>query len=164
MTTEMGEYLVGAYLKLIEGCDVVDYNVRKPGGGLEGLRELDVVGFRFSDGTAFLCEVTTHIRGLLYGSGTDETIKRIHAKHENQVSYAQERLEGFPNRRYQFWAPYVPKGKLTEGLAQIEGLELVSNSLYKKRVNELQIMAKTAYHDTGNPFFRVLQILAAVRE
>lgn len=28
--TEMGEYVVGAYLKLVEGCDVVDYNVRMP--------------------------------------------------------------------------------------------------------------------------------------
>lgn len=27
----MGEYLVGAYLKLVEGCDVVDYGVRTPG-------------------------------------------------------------------------------------------------------------------------------------
>ena len=30
MKTEMGEYIVGAYLKLVEGCDVVDYNVRPP--------------------------------------------------------------------------------------------------------------------------------------
>ena len=26
MATEMGEYIVGAYLKLILGCDVLDYN------------------------------------------------------------------------------------------------------------------------------------------
>lgn len=30
MNTEMGEYLVGAYLKIIEGCEF-------PGGGLKGL-------------------------------------------------------------------------------------------------------------------------------
>ena len=44
MPTEMGEYLVGAYLKIIKECDFVDYNVRQPGGGLEGLNELDVIG------------------------------------------------------------------------------------------------------------------------
>ena len=32
--TEMGKYLVGAYLKLIVGCDFVDYNAPVPGGGL----------------------------------------------------------------------------------------------------------------------------------
>jgi hypothetical protein len=44
MATEMGEYLVGAYLKLLEQCSFVDYNVRPPGGKLEGLIELDVIG------------------------------------------------------------------------------------------------------------------------
>jgi hypothetical protein len=160
----MGEFLVGAYLKLIEECDVVDYNVRMPGGGLEGLKELDVVGFRFSDGTAFLCEVTTHIRGVLYGNGNEDSLARIRSKHENQKAYAEARLERFPQRRYQFWAPYVPKGRLTAGLAEIEGLELVINGVYKERVEQLKALARTAYHDTGNPFFRALQILEAVRD
>jgi hypothetical protein len=33
--TDIGEYAVGAYLKIIKKCDFVDYNVRSPGGGLE---------------------------------------------------------------------------------------------------------------------------------
>ncbi|MGB5215711.1 MAG: hypothetical protein WBN88_18965 [Anderseniella sp.] len=40
MATEMGEYLVGAYLQLEQQCDVVSFNVRPPGGGLKGLQEL----------------------------------------------------------------------------------------------------------------------------
>jgi hypothetical protein len=40
MATEMGEYIVGAYLKLVLGCDVVDYNTRPPGGGVTGLNEM----------------------------------------------------------------------------------------------------------------------------
>ena len=64
--TDIGEYAVGAYLKIIKKCDFVDYNVRSPGGGLEGLNELDVVGLDFKNKTAYLCEVTTHIRGVLY--------------------------------------------------------------------------------------------------
>jgi len=39
MLTDIGEFIVGAYLQLIEECDVIDYNVRPPGGGLEGLNE-----------------------------------------------------------------------------------------------------------------------------
>ena len=38
MNTEMGEYLVGAYLKLINKCDIIDYNARRPGGRMPGLR------------------------------------------------------------------------------------------------------------------------------
>ena len=91
MKTEMGEYIVGAYLKLIEGCDVVDYNVRPPGGGLAGLSEFDVIGLRFKDSTAIMCEVTTHIRRLLYKTN-EETAKRIAKKHERQKDYAKEHL------------------------------------------------------------------------
>ena len=29
MATEMGEDIVGAYLKLVLGCDVVDYNASR---------------------------------------------------------------------------------------------------------------------------------------
>jgi len=52
MATEMGEYAVGAYLALVEHCDVVSYNVRRPGGKSEGLNELDVVGLEFKSKTA----------------------------------------------------------------------------------------------------------------
>ena len=34
--TEMGEYVVGAWLREIGGCDFVNYNVRPPVGGNEG--------------------------------------------------------------------------------------------------------------------------------
>ena len=162
--TEMGEYAVGAYLKLVENCDVVDYNVRLPGGGLAGLRELDVVGFRFRDGTAFLCEVTTHILGVVYGSGNDDTLAKIHAKFDYQMEYAAKQLERFPRRVYQFWAPYVPKGKTLASLGEIAGLELIVNGEYKRRVKALDKLAATKRQDTGNPFFRVLQILGALRD
>ena len=81
MGTEIGEYIVGACLKLIKGCDVVDHNVRRPGGGLSGLDELDVLGLDFKNRIAYLCEVTTHLDGLLYGSGNAETVKRIKTKY-----------------------------------------------------------------------------------
>ncbi len=35
MFTYIGEFIVGAYLQLIEECDFIDYNVRPPGGGLK---------------------------------------------------------------------------------------------------------------------------------
>ena len=163
MSTEMGEYVVGAYLKLEEGCDFVDFNVRPPGGGLKGLGELDVVGLNFKTETAFLCEVTTHVTGLLYGSNS-ETVERVAAKHQRQREYAREFLGNFSKHLFMFWSPVVPKGYPTENLAKIHGLELVINGYYKERIELLRLRARTEAQDTGNPFFRALKILEHLRE
>ncbi len=162
MATEMGEYLVGAYLKLIESCDFVDYGVREPGGGLSGLNELDVVGINFNDKKAFLCEVTTHIRGLLY-KDNKESIRRIARKHQIQQESAKSHLSEF-KPVFMLWSPNVPKGYLTDELPKISTIELVINSEYKRRVIELQQKAGQEKQDTGNPAFRLLQILGALRD
>jgi len=158
----MGEYVVGAYLKLELGCDFVDYNVRPPGGGLRGLAEFDVIGFDLRKSIVYLCEVTTHVGGLLYVSNS-ETIRRVHAKHERQKAYAADRLGGFTHKRYMFWSPVVPVGAVTNGLAEIDGLECVLNSDYAAAVDALRLRARTESQDTGNPFFRSLQILECLR-
>lgn len=90
MVTDIGEYAVGAYLKIELNCDVLDYNVRPPGGGMAGLAEFDVLGFNFSARTAYLCEVTTHLRGLTYGQGTrtplSESARSISGNRNTQSS------------------------------------------------------------------------------
>lgn len=156
-----GEYLVGAYLQLVEECDFVAYNVRPPGGGLEGLNEFDVVGLKFESKTAYLCEVTTHIDGVRYNQ---KTVERVRDKHKRQKDYAKKYLKDFENVIFQFWSPVVPVGYLTEGLAQIQGLELIINGEYKAKVGQLQERAMAECTPTGNPAFRVLQILAHLRD
>ena len=163
MLTDIGEYFVGAYLKLVLRCDFVDYNVRPPGGGLKGLEELDVLGLDFTNSTAYLCEVTTHIRGLLYGSN-QKTVEKIEKKFERQKEYARKYLKGFDEVRFSFWSPVVPRGFLTENLPKIRGLELVINGEYKRRVEELRRLAGEKTHDAKNPVFRTLQILEHMRE
>lgn len=162
MLTDIGEYFVGACLQLCEECDVVDYNVRPPGGGLAGLGELDVLGFNFKTDSVFLCEVTTHVRGLLYKT-KEETVERIAKKHQRQKEYAEKFLSNFETVHHQFWSPVVPKGYITENLANIESMELIINAEYKRRVEQLQAKAATETHDARNPIFRVLQILAHLR-
>lgn len=162
MNTQMGEYLVGAYLKVIEGCDFIDYNVRFPGGGLKGLDELDVIGFNFEESVAFLCEVTTHIRGILY-KDNETTVRRVGSKFEKQRRYARGRLHHLAEHRFMLWSPVVPRGYLTENLSRIEGLELIINEEYAQRIAQLQTCARTSTHDVGNPAFRLLQILGHMR-
>lgn len=161
MLTDIGEYIVGAYLQLKLGCDVVDYNVRPPGGGLEGLEEMDVIGLDLKSHRAYLCEVTTHIRGLLY-TDNRTTVERIEKKHERQKRYGKKYLEQF-QCQYMFWSPVVPVGFITEGLSHLPDLELVINGEYKRRVEELKVLARETTHDARNPVFRVLQILEHMR-
>ena len=163
MLTDVGEYIVGAYLRLKLQCDFVDYNVRRPGGGLQGLEELDVIGLDFHHMRAYLCEVTTHIGGLLYVDNPT-TVARITTKYQRQQGYAQDHLAQFAERHFMFWSPVVPRGYLTEHLQQIVGLELIINGEYKRRVEELREMAARESYDARNPFFRVLQILEHLRD
>ena len=163
MLTDVGEFIVGAYLQLIEECNFIDYNVRPPGGGLKGLGELDVVGLKFNSNTAYLCEVTTHIRGLLY-ENKQETVSRIKQKYERQKEYAKNHLTKFENHKFMFWSPVVPVGYITENLCNIEDLELVINGEYKKRIEKLRVLAGKTTYDARNPFFRILQIIEHMRD
>ena len=133
------------------------------GAGLAGLNELDVVGIHFGSSTAYLCEVTTHIRGLLYRNNK-ETVERLKRKNVHQREYAQAHLSQFENHEFMFWSPYVPVEYITRQLEKIDGLSLVINGAYKRCVAELQEKAGKEHQDTGNPGFRVFQILGALRD
>jgi len=162
MSTEAGEYVVGAYLQHIEKCDFVLYNERCPGGKQAGLREMDVVGIKVKQKEAYLCEATTHIRGLLIRTNAN-TIQKIKEKFEEQKKYASKRLEGF-KVRYMFWSPVVPIVYLTTHLQEIEGLELVIDGEYKRRVEQLRELARRETCDLCNPFLRAMQIIEHVRD
>ena len=162
MSADTGEYFVGAYLKYALHCNLIDYNVRESGGGLKGLGELDVIGYDFKNDVVYLCEVTTHIKGLLY-TDIANTIIKIQQKHINQKNYALNNLQRFKNIKYMFWSPYVPVGGITDGLNQISGLDLVINSDYTIKFKELEIIAATQSHPDTNPVFRTLQIMGHLK-
>lgn len=63
-----------------------------------------------------------------------------------------------------FWSPIVPSG-LVEKLNDVElsDLEIIVNKKYTDRVDALRVIAKKELKDFGNPFFRALQILEALR-
>lgn len=164
---DIGEYFVGAYLKIVKKCDFVDYNVRPPEGKLEGLNEFDVLGMNFKDHEIYLCEVTTHIDGLVY-KDYDATIERLEKKFKHMKEYAKNYLGHFQGMEYHymFWSPVVPIGKLSRGLEKLEkkGLEVVMNLEYAECLDELKKEARMSSRTTGNPFFRMLQIVEHVEK
>ncbi len=158
MSARMGEYLVGAYLEVIQKCDFVSYNVRFPEEGLKGLGELDIVGFDFKNSLAYLCEVSTHILGFFYGLKAEDSVKKILKKFDTQKEFAEKKLKDFKKIRYQFWSPKVGKTDV-EKLNGIAGLESIVNETYTNKINELRLLAKKITRQINNPAFRVLQIL-----
>lgn len=159
----MGEYVAGAYLKLLLDCDVVDYNVRPKTIGLKGLAEFDVVGLSFENNESFVCEVATHLEGVNYG-GNKVTLEKIKKKHERMQWFAETHLQEFDNIHLMFWAPVVARGYLTERLADIQDIEIIINGNYAKCIEELRCLAQKTTRDIGNPFFRSLQILVHLRK
>jgi hypothetical protein len=129
---EMGEYVVDAYLKLIKDCQHVLYNVR---AGKQG--EVNVVGLELRRRIVYICEVKTHIKGLLISrKGLDVTVETIRKQLEGLLKYGERWSRGF-TPKYMFWSPNVPKGKKTAQLRQIRrtlksDIEIVINSECKK--------------------------------
>ncbi len=163
--TEMGEFLVGAWLRVVQKCDFVQYNARLPERGLPGLGEVDVVGLDLKNKTAYLCGVVTHLRGLGYVD-YPTTMKKLRAKLDRDKLFANRVLKDFLTCRFMLWSPVVPEGKLTAQLVELEkeGMELVINGEYAERLEELKKSAEEMENDTGNPAFRLLQILEHVHK
>lgn len=61
---EIGELFVGAYLRIIEKCPLIQYNVFDDTSSSQG--EIDVLGLDFAQKRLFVCEVITHLDGAQY--------------------------------------------------------------------------------------------------
>lgn len=155
---EAAELLVGAYLKMVERCDVVGYNIRPPGGD-GGLHEIDVVGFRFSTRTAFLCEVATSVSGLASGKSANEAFEQLKCKVGLLWNYTNHTLNDFAEKKLMLWAPNVPNGPLLTKIKTLNDIEFVVNEAFTQRIQELRCVARDISSDEGNTAFRILQIL-----
>jgi hypothetical protein len=160
MAPDVNEELVGAYLSEVKGCRLVVYDVRFPGGGVEGLSDLDVVGLDLENHRAYLCEVMIRLNGLILRD--ERSYRRLNEKHARQVRYAKGHLKDFPEPEYMFWSPRVREG-IRRRLERMTGLTLIVNEEFSKRVDELVAIAGRDAHPTGNSAFRTLQVLAHLK-
>ncbi len=169
MPEEIGESLVGSYLRLIRDCEIVTYNQRLSREPSQ-MGETDVLAIDLETTTVYLCEVVTHIRGMLYGSGTEATVSRVRKKFQRLTEYGRRAFPEY-QRIYMLWSPYVPVGRVTSGLQQLvdelanggDALELQINQEYTRRVAELQERARLDTKNYGESFFRALQIIGHLR-
>ncbi len=132
-----------------------------PEEGVKGLGDFDVVGFNFEGNACYMCEVITHILGMGY-KDYPTTVERLTKKLGRQKEYAHHHLNHF-KAEFQVWSPVVPSG-LAKSIANVGYDKLIINQEYAQRIDQLRQKAVEMTHDTGNPAFRLLQILEHVRE
>lgn len=154
---DIGESLVGAYMRQVRGCHTVAYNTRVPGSQAE----LDVIGVKAGEPvTVWLAEVATHLDGLNYGGGNAQTAAKITTKVQAARSYAQQ---VYPEAEHvvELWSPIVPSGLVS--LMNDTGIAVVANEAYTDRIRELVAEARKASSLTGDDAFRLLQLLTRLR-
>ncbi|APC08972.1 hypothetical protein [Neomoorella thermoacetica] len=161
---DIGESLVGSYFKYVLGCKIVVYNCHLDGGG-----ELDVVALDPEGKKIYLCEVATHLRGLLYGDSNAATVERVSHKIKRAAAFA---AANFPDREpvFMLWAPAVSR-RLVQDLLRLQPdpgtqkitLKFIFNHDYTACIRHLREIARQNIKTTDEPAFRLLQILEHLR-
>jgi len=161
---DIGESLVGSYFKYVLGCKIVVYNCHLDNNG-----ELDVVALDPEGKKVCLCEVATHLRGLLYGDSNAATVERVSHKIKLAAAFA---AANFPDREPVFilWAPTVSWGLVRE-LARLQAdpfareiaIKFIFNHDYTACIRRLRDVARHNIKTTDEPAFRLLQILEHLR-
>lgn len=155
---EIGESLVGSYLKHIVGCDVVLFNTHL----VEVQGELDVIGIKTlpnGEQKIWLVEVTTHLLGMLYKTQS-ETVKKVLEKKNRAELFARKLFSG-AQVAFEVWSPIVPSGIVSA--LEAERVTLVANHEYTKRINLLAEHASKSTQTTGDDAYRLLQLLTHLR-
>jgi len=155
---EPGEELVGTWLRYIEGCDFVDYNVVVP----KGQGEIDVVGIKLDGRRAFICEVASHTGGL----GYKNPVTVLTDKFERAFQYARARLAGF-DHTYMFWCPIVRSGNqkiaveaAVTAAREAHGVDVVviDNKRFVDEIARLRAEATKETRNSPHPVMRLMQI------
>lgn len=178
---QIGESLVGAYLRIIEECEFVTYNRKNPD---QNQSETDVVALKTENRhqTIYGCEVVTHLDGPIYNTTKDandwsefnsyaETMKVIESKFESTYDLVTDLWPDADTVKLQFWSPVVPGELRPRGLDELQHrfeaeygiwIEMVYNEAYAQCLKKLQERAKEGTSSHDEPAFRFLQLLAHV--
>lgn len=162
---EMGESLVASYFKYVEGIRMVVHNAPFD----QGQGELDLIVIDPQGLRVFICEVVTHIEGMLYGNGSQDTITKVRDKLNRARQFAASQFNGW-QCELMVWSPVVPKGlasKLLDLEAELVGQQtpvtMVINGRFTERIERLRLVARNNSSATDEPAFRMMQILERLR-
>jgi len=166
----IGEEIVGEYLKIILGCDFIEYNFYTP--GVQG--EIDVVGINAAKKRLYICEVATHlITGLQYVKERQpDNVDRFVKKFKKGVEYASKYFPDY-EKHFMLWSPIVKnqgptaKHNQTGDIQKIQALirskcgveiEPIVNKDYLRCLDDLRTYARKETKELKSPVLRLMQI------
>ncbi|MBI3664153.1 MAG: hypothetical protein HY234_14035 [Acidobacteria bacterium] len=174
---EVGEEIVGAYLKECLKCDFVEYNYDL---GVKQA-ECDVVGIDVFHKKSYFCEVATHTGGFLYvhpRTKQPDNFGRLVRKFTQDSEFARRQLTDFQHV-FMFWSPVVrgagPSAK-HNSLRDVErvrdhcrqelgiDIELVINEEYRRKLDQIRDLAGNKGSDSSFSIIRFLQIEEKLRK
>jgi len=132
--------------------------------------ELDVIGIKKGPtDRVWLCEVATHLEGLQYGNA-EQNRRKVAAKVKSAQSYATK-VFGADEHIFELWTPRVGVGLNTQWMSRMTAdqagrgfrVEFIYNEKYTEALQALTEIARKGTSDTGEPAFRLLQILTHLR-
>lgn len=166
----IGEEITGDYLKIVKGCEFIEYNLYIP--DVQG--EIDVVGIDVRNKRLYVCEVATHlITGLKYvRDKRPDNVNRFVKKFTKNIEYA-ERYFGDHEKHFMLWSPVVKnpspasKNNQLNDVTQVReilekefgySLELIINEEYQKCLDQIRAFARSETKELKSPVLRLMQI------
>lgn len=168
----VGERLVGDYLRISKNCDFIDYNVYTR----DAQGEIDVVGIDNKTRKVYICEVAIHLTtGLQYTKNKrPDTCERLIAKFTKDIEYAERYFVGY-EKEFTLWSPIVKDSKGKIEYNQLDHLnrmvqeiqirkqvvvQLMINQNFHQAFMELKRYAAATSEELKSPVLRLLQIEA----
>jgi hypothetical protein len=168
--SNIGEEIVGEYLKVVKGCEFIEYNLYTP--DIQG--EIDVIGINLKKKTLYVCEVATHlVTGLQYVKGNSpDNVNRFLKKFRKNIPYTNKHFPDY-EKHFMLWSPIVKNQNIHAKHNQFRdvneirdklkkeyacNLELVINHAYKQCLDELRSYANIETKELKSPVLRLMQI------
>lgn len=166
----IGEEIAGEYLKLVKGCEFIEYNLYTP--DVQG--EIDVIGINIKERRVYICEVAIHLAtGLQYTRNkTPDNVNRFLNKFRKNIPYAEHYFTDY-EKHFMLWSPIVKnsgskaKHNQMNDVLEIQSrlqeefsyeLELVINEKYQSAIDQLRSIAGKETKELKSPVLRMLQI------
>lgn len=139
----VGEQLVGDYLRVKENCDFIDYNVYTK--DIQG--EIDVIGINNKSKRVFICEVAVHLlTGLQYTKNKrPDTGTRFISKFSKNIEYANKYFKGY-TKEFMLWSPIVKDSKGKIEYNQTAHLKSVVDEVKRKYGVNINLMINKKFH------------------
>ena len=104
----IGEEICGEWLRHVQGCEFIQYNLKTP--DVQG--EIDVIGLNVKTRTVYACEVAIHlVTGLQYNKDNQpDNVRRLTTKFRKDIAYVRSNFKDYEHV-FMLWSPIVRNQK-----------------------------------------------------